>query len=78
MEKVNIPMFYDPESQTHQENTERLQTIYLELYPWHNTNQARYYDYPTFDDVVDDWASDDFYAQHLTAKIWKEAENFLK
>ena len=68
----NLPVCYDPESMTHQEQGEALQRVYFALYPWHNTDQAYAYDYPTFDQAVREWANDEFYVQHLTAKLYCE------
>ena len=72
-----LPRFYDPESQTHVENTTRLLDLYKELYPWDGTDKAKYYDYPSFANAVTDWADDNFYAQHLTAKLYLDAEEWL-
>lgn len=69
----NKPRWYDPESWTFKEQETKLKELYLELYPWHGTPQAKYYDYPPFDQVVSEWASDDFYVQHLTSKLYCEA-----
>lgn len=65
------PRFHDPENMTQEERSRNLMSLYLDLYPWHGTEEARSYDYPTFESAVTDWASDDFYIQHLTAKLYK-------
>lgn len=62
---------YDPESMTFQEQREALEKVYLYCYPWHNTDQAYAYDYPTFDEAVRQWAQDDL-RQSLTAKLYCE------
>lgn len=68
----NKPRWYDPESLTFVQLHEKLYALYLEIYPWHNTDQACSYDYPTFKEAVEDWATDDFYVQHITAKVYKD------
>ena len=73
----NLPKFYNPENQTHEENRSRLYCIYLELYPWHGTDEAQFYDYPNFYEAVVAWADDDFYIQHLTAKVFLEVDRWL-
>jgi len=73
----NFTKFYDPENQTHEENTNRLYSTYLELYPWHGTEEAKSYDYPSFHDAVSEWADDDFYIQHLTAKVFLDMERWV-
>lgn len=69
---------YDPESLTFQEQETILKKVYLYCYPWHNTDQAYAYDYPTFDKAVRTWAKDDFYRQHLTAKLYCEALDWIE
>lgn len=73
----NKPRWCDPESWTFKEQETKLKELYLELYPWHNTQDAKSYDYPTFYQAIRDWASDDFYAQHLTAKLYCETVDWM-
>lgn len=65
-----LPEFYDPESMTFQEQEEKLKALYKSIYPWHGTEEANSYDYPSFSEAVRNWANDDFYVQHLTAKLY--------
>lgn len=65
-----LPVCYDPESMTHAEQRQALETVYRAAYPWHGTPEAGSYDYPSFSEAVQEWASDEFYTQHLTAKLY--------
>lgn len=74
----NLPTCYDPESMTFAEMRDALNTVYLNCYPWHGTPEARSYDYPTFEEAVKEWASDEFYIQYLTAKLYSDAMEWTK
>lgn len=67
---INKPRWYDPESLTTVDLESKLKALYVELYPWHGTSEARHYDYPAFSVALSDWANDDFYVQHFTAKTY--------
>lgn len=67
---------YDPESLTFDELHDVLEKVYLYCYPWHNTHEAKSYDYPTFDQAVRDWAKDDL-RQSFTAKVYCETLDWL-
>lgn len=69
----NLPEFYHPENMTFKEQEQKLLALYQRLYPWHGTEEARHYDYPHFSEAVRNWAADDFYLQHLTAKLYCKA-----
>lgn len=73
----NLPVCYDPESMTFNEQAAALHKVYAALYPWHGTEEASAYDYPTFDQAVREWAKDDFYVQHLTAKLYCETLDWM-
>lgn len=68
---------YDPESMTFEEQRKALDKVYKYCYPYHGTDEAGSYDYPTFDQAVREWARDDFYRQHLTAKLYCEALDWI-
>jgi hypothetical protein len=66
----SLPICYDPESMDFQSKSKILNMIYLECYPWHGTDQAKFYDYPSFVEAVEMWAKDEFYKQHLLSKLY--------
>ncbi|XKX17700.1 hypothetical protein MVUOKPPV_CDS0303 [Klebsiella phage phi1_175008] len=69
---------YDPESMTFEQQRAALEKVYIYSYPWHNTEEARSYDYPTFEEAIREWAKDEFYRQHLTAKLYCETLDWVK
>lgn len=74
---LNEPgQLYDPESMTFNEQAAVLHKVYASLYPWHGTEEARSYDYPTFDQAVRQWAKDDL-RQSLTAKLYCETLDWM-
>lgn len=72
-----INVLYDPEVMTFEEQRKALALVYQYCYPWHGTDQARAYDYPTFEEAVKMWAGDDFYRQHMLAKCYCETLDFI-
>lgn len=68
---------YDPESMTFEQQRAALEKVYLYCYPWHNTEEASAYDYPTFDQAVREWAQDNL-RQSLTAKLYCETLNWVE
>lgn len=73
----DLPTCYDPESMTFQQQETALKKVYMTLYPWHETDEAKHYDYPTFSEAVRQWANDEFYVQHLTAKLYCETIDWI-
>lgn len=67
---------YDPESMTFEQQRAALETVYQLCYPWHNTEEARSYDYPDFYEAVHQWAQDDL-RQSLTAKLFCETLDWM-
>lgn len=71
-----LPEFYDPESMTFKEQEEKLKALYSRLYPWHGTEEASAYDYPSFSQSVRQWAQDDL-KQSLTARLYCETLDWM-
>lgn len=69
-------MLYDPESMTFEQQRAALEKVYQYCYPWHNTDHAYAYDYPTFGQAVREWAKDDL-RQSLTAKLYCETLDWI-
>lgn len=76
MDAQEQDQLYDPESMTFEELRAALEKVYKYCYPWHNTDQAYAYDYPTFDQAVRQWAKDDL-RQSLTAKLYCETVDWI-
>lgn len=72
MDAQEPDQLYDPESMSFNEQAAALHKVYQYCYPWHGTEEARSYDYPTFEEAIREWAKDDFYVQHLIAKLYCE------
>lgn len=68
---------YDPESMTFDQQRAALEKVYQYCYPYHNTDQAYAYDYPTFDQAVREWSKDEFYRQHLIAKLYCDTLDWI-
>lgn len=66
----NLPECYDPENMSFLEKSRLVNKIYKDCYPWDGTDQAKYYEYPSFIEAVTVWANDDFYKQHLLSKLY--------
>jgi len=69
----NLPRLYEPELKNTEEKRQLLWDIYIDSYPWHGTQEAGYYDYPSFDQEVIRWANDEFYIQHLLARLYLDS-----
>lgn len=67
---------YDPESMTFDEQRLALEKVYQYCYPWHGTEEASSYDYPSFDQAVRAWAKDEL-RQSLIAKLYCETIDWI-
>ncbi len=74
---MNPNQLYDPESMTFEQQRAALEKVYYYCYPWHNTEEASAYNYPTFDQAVRQWAQDDL-RQSLTAKLYCETLDWIE
>lgn len=72
-----LSIFYDPEVMTFKQQEAALIAVYVALYPWHGTPEQISYDYPSFNEAVRVWAGDEFYQQHLTAKLYCETVDWI-